>query len=162
MGDAVGDDDASRLTTDDSDDEDYYEDGLNWDYDDITTNSRRVQTITIWPYDPTPSLSSWLELGRAIGRNTHLRRVSICPDGVPDDDDLADPTNWEAFFREFARNRSITSLELEEVPWRVELATQTWLERLHPFVIENHNLINLGLHTCGLGVSRILMGLPLP
>ena len=79
----------------------------------------------------------------------------ICADGVPEDDDLADPMNWEYFFRDYSRNRSITYLQLEEMPCHDGLATQPWLERLHPFLTENHNLVDLRLHTCGLNVQDI-------
>ena len=77
-----------------------------------TNNMRRLD---ICPYNPPPSVTDWRNLGQAIGINTSLECIVLCPDGLDDEDDIATTDNLEAFVRGFAQNRSLKELIVEQM-----------------------------------------------
>ena len=116
----------------------------------IKNNSSYVTKLTIYPYNPTPTLQGWISLGRDIGRNTYLKCLTSSADVLDEDDEIATPENLESFFTCLSNNRSLTHLFLELYDF-----SRARLEVLHPFVIENQNLIYLQLHECGFDLRAI-------
>ena len=117
----------------------------------IGRDEHYVWKLLLYPYLPTLSVEQWLPLGRSIGRNTHLEKLQMCLDGNDaEEDEMMSTENLEAFCVDMSYNRSLKFLFIEEFDF-----SRARLELLHPFVIENGNLSDFQLHTCGLTVVDI-------
>ena len=73
-----------------------------------------LKALGISPYDPTPSVIQWIELGQAIGISTSLESLEVNMELVGGED-IETTDNLEAFVRGIAQNRSIKELEIEQM-----------------------------------------------
>jgi len=70
-----------------------------------------LKALAIRPYDPTPSVTEWREVGQAIGTSTSLECLIVNMEELDEEDDIATTDNLDAFVRGIAQNRSIKELE---------------------------------------------------
>ena len=118
----------------------------------IEQNAHDFERLDLCPYHPVLSVSEWLQLGNNIGSNTHLQSLSVCPDGVDEQDEIASTENLDLFINGIANNRSLKELLILEYDF-----SRARLGLLHPFVIENDSLVELQLNNCGFGLHDLQM-----
>jgi len=130
-----------------------YNHGRVYAFNNIKRNFYGFKSLELLPYGPALPIEEWVELGYNIGNNTHLQRLHICIDGLDEEEDeIASTENLEIFLSCLANNRSLKEFFLEEYDFsRVRLGL------LHPFVIENDNLVELQLHSCGFDLRDLQM-----
>ena len=105
--------------------------------------------------DTSPTVENWMELGRFIGGSKSIECLQISLDGLDEVEDeiaIAGTENLEAFISSVANNRSLKDLWLDEYDF-----SRARLSILHPFVIENDNLVSLSLHSCNFGLHDLQM-----
>ena len=108
--------------------------------------------LCIFPYHPTPPPSEWKALGEAMGRSTEIEYLRVSIDGLEEDDEIASADNLEAFISGASNNRSLKILMLEDYDFsRVRLGL------LHPFIIENDNLVKFSLSSCQFALHDLQM-----
>jgi len=118
----------------------------------IEQNAHDFERLDLCPYHPVLSVSEWLQLGNNIGSNTHLQSLSVCPDGIDEQDEIASTENLDLFINGIANNRSLKELLILEYDF-----SRARLGLLHPFVIENDSLVELQLNNCGFGLHDLQM-----
>jgi len=130
-----------------------YNHGRVYAFNNIKRNFYGFKSLELLPYGPALPIEEWVELGYNIGNNTHLQRLHICIDGLDEEEDeIASTENLEIFLSCLANNRSLKEFFLEEYDFsRVRLGL------LRPFVIENDNLVELQLHSCGFDLRDLQM-----
>jgi hypothetical protein len=128
---------------------------VNYKNDDHATLLFTLRTtykrgIRIMIPDTSPTVENWMELGRFIGGSKSIECLQISLDGLDEVEDeiaIAGTENLEAFISSVANNRSLKDLWLDEYDF-----SRARLSILHPFVIENDNLVSLSLHSCNFGL----------
>lgn len=102
--------------------------------------------------DDMPTVRHWLELGRNIGMNTHMKELALSgvdESSIEDEGErIASPENMRIFLDGLASNRSLRSLFLEGFDFDL-------VEGLGPLLTYNRNLVELGLHNCNLNAQDI-------
>jgi len=93
-----------------------------------------------------------LQLGNNIGRNRHLQSLTICPDGLDEDDEIFSTKNLDLFISSITNNRSLKELYIQDYDF-----SRARLGLLHPFIIENDSLVDLQLYGCGFGSHDLQM-----
>ena len=78
--------------------------------------------------------------------------MSVCPDGVNEQDEIASTENLDLFIGSIANNRSLKELFIQEYDF-----SRARLALLHPFIIENDSLVELQLNNCGFGQHDLQM-----
>ena len=124
----------------------------NYQHEEMIFRVSSLRGFQICPYDPSPSETEWRDLGQAIGRSTEIGCLRVSMDGLEEDDEIASADNLEAFVGSVANNRSLKELMLEIYDLRVAR-----LGLLHPFVIENDNLVKLSLVSCNFSLHDLQM-----
>ena len=76
----------------------------------------------------------------------------VCVDGLEDEDEILSKENLEAFCSGLSHNRSLRFLMMEDFDF-----DRARMEILRPFVVENYNLTDLRLHSCGVDNQDIQM-----
>ena len=124
----------------------------NYQHEEMLFRLSSLRGFQICPYDPSPSETEWRDLGQAIGRSTKIECLRVSMDGLEENDVIASADNLEAFIGSISNNRSLKELMLEIYDFRVAR-----LGLLHPFVIENDNLVKLSLVSCNFSLHDLHM-----
>ena len=133
------------------------DDIVDYDHDQYNSVTEQLQTDTLKglnicdPYNPPPSITQWRTLAQLIGRNTYIEYFQFSNDGE-DEEDFA-TEHLEAFISDIAKNRSLEVLLLDDHYF----SSRTRLGLLHPFIIENNNLVKLRLSNCYFGTHDLQM-----
>lgn len=114
----------------------------------IERNDDSLRSLNIEPYHPNriPPPENWVALGRNLGRNSHMKNLTITTGCIDwEADGIASKENMEAFCSGLSQNRSLEFLQFDHFNFQ-----QVRLETLHPFVMQNNCLVDLQLHSSGL------------
>mmetsp|Transcript_32331 Transcript_32331/g.47818 ORF Transcript_32331/g.47818 Transcript_32331/m.47818 type:complete len:417 (+) Transcript_32331:90-1340(+) len=116
----------------------YYDDDPDKHFDALKMNSSLLTNLLVSSSEPPFSVDKWIELGKHIGTNTHLKYLEIRMDGTDEDDLLRSSETSERFFAGLSSNRSLEKLILQDF-----IVGHTQLKILKPFFVYNDNLVDI-------------------